>query len=62
MDNEKVKLLVDKITHQGWLRKKEFRLFKKCVRRFVSPDTYKLIADEYNREVSRFRDEAKKDA
>jgi hypothetical protein len=55
LENEKWKGLLDKILKSHRTREMEYRLFKKCVRRFVSKETFRLISDEYNREVTRQR-------
>jgi hypothetical protein len=53
------KAIAKNITSVIHFKEKEYRLFKKCVRRFVDKQTYKVIADEYNREVNKLREEWK---
>ncbi len=44
-------ILFEDIPHREW----EFRLFKKCVRKYVSDDVYKKMCEDFNKVVTEYR-------
>lgn len=48
--------LLNRIAANDNYKDLEFRLFKRCVRKFVNKKQYKNICDLYNQAVSKFRE------
>jgi predicted CopG family antitoxin len=59
-ENEQWQELIEMMLQGNRNREWEFRLFKKSVRKFVDEDTYKKIADEFNRVVTEYRNKKSK--
>lgn len=55
LENLLRQILFEDIPH----REREFRLFKKCVRKYVSDDVYAKIGEDFNKAVTEYRQREK---